>query len=426
MTTPHGVLSAVDAEAALLGACANNPQAATYALSYLRTEDFVDEVYQIIFDAMRTCVDENRDLDAVLLNNYIKGTKAQGILGDLIETCPNLEAYESYTRLIKRASAKRKVVDGMEEVRASLVDGTPLVEVGEKLHQLSKAVALNGIGKTDYVRTTLASMDLSKQHGVDISWGYKSLDSLTGGLRRKQVNIIGGHTSHGKTSFTLNIISHALREGKRVLYNAFENPDQIYPRLASIEHGLPLSYFMKPYLLEPDQYNRAVETMHKMEKYEDNLMILSCANLMEMWERSLEFKPDIVVLDYIQRYAHRFGLGKRGNLTHDIARSLSTFNDLVIESNATGLCLSQFSRPDKRKSEIPIPSLYDLKECGDLENMCDTALLLFWEHKTKLDDMTCNDRQYLVRVAKNKIGETQDIHMSIHKETLRIVDVQGV
>ncbi len=121
----------------------------------------------------------------------------------------------------------------------------------------------------------------------------------------------------------------------------------------------------------------------------------------------------------MQRYAHKHGLARKGLLTHEIGSSLSELQDLAITSRVPVLVLSQFSRRQE-EMEMRKPRLSDLKESGELENMTDGCVLLWWQHRD--GNNRIDERAYDMVIAKNKYGPVMDVRLKINVSTLKLED----
>src|SRR5690606_23530254 len=115
---------------------------------------------------------------------------------------------------------------------------------------------------------------------------------------------------------------------------------------------------------------------------------------------SKELGIKFVVADYVQRFKTERRLQDRRNTVTYVAERLS---DEIKLAGASGVLLSQLKRIEGRK-----PTMDDLKESGDLENMAEHVLLGYrekgaggsWEEQV-------GDRENFIRyitVAKNKDG----------------------
>lgn len=294
----------------------------------------------------------------------------------------------------------------------------------------SAAKKVGGVDLPEAVEASLRDLADIREHGYDLQWGIRGLDDRMGGMRRKRVYAIGGWTSHGKTATALNVVRANLKNGKRVLYFAMENPDEIPPRLAAMEYDISLTHFTRPQHLTPAEYAVAREALEKTSMM-GPLRIVKPRTPSDMQYAVAGFRPDLIVVDYIQRWV----LSRSMAATDDeerayrlsVSKAASFCTDLAQEHKAALLMLSQLSRPNRRqpgRNEEPddwmkydLPHLGMLKESGDLENFTDDAILVYWR---KRDDLQYDDTKFFIVIAKVKMGETGVVRCSIDPPTNRI------
>jgi 5S rRNA maturation endonuclease (ribonuclease M5) len=292
------------------------------------------------------------------------------------------------------------------------------------------AKKVGGLDLPEAVEASIRELADIREHGYDLQWGIKGLDERLGGIRRKRVYAIGGWTSHGKTATALNVVRHNLKGGKRVLYFAMENPDEIPPRLAALEYDIPLTHFTRPQHLTPVEYAMAKEGLEKTSMM-GPLRIVKPRTPSEMQYSMAGFRPDLVVVDYIQRWVLSRSMADSEaddkGYRLSVSKAASFCTDLAQEHGAALLMLSQLARPTRRlpgKNEEPddwmkydLPHLGMLKESGDLENFTDDALLCYWRCK---DDRDYDVGRYFITIAKCKMGATGLVQCSIDPSTNRI------
>ncbi len=249
--------------------------------------------------------------------------------------------------------------------------------------------------------------------------GYRSLDRVTGGLRRGQLHILAGDTSAGKSSFANGIVDNALVAGHTVdLYGYEDEPSAVMTRIAArVATDVPR---LTNFHLQQGDLNGADPTAARQawEAYApaaERLTIIherptSITDLcLQIRDGVARREADLVVIDYVQ-LLKRLGTGTSAyeRLSHLSDELHHTFR----RTNAAGLVLSQLRRPDKQQQERK-PSKHDLKDCGDLEQAAFTVMLL-WNRQ--LTQRVAEGQGYVERllnvvellVAKNKNGPLLD------------------
>jgi replicative DNA helicase len=82
----------------------------------------------------------------------------------------------------------------------------------------------------------------------------------------------------------------------------------------------------------------------------------------------------------------------------------NTFGDAIKSVNAAGLLISQLKRPDGQNPN-KAPTLFDLKESGDIENAAE-HVVMGWLEETTEDGKLLQRRR--MNIAKNKDGPLID------------------
>lgn len=188
-----------------------------------------------------------------------------------------------------------------------------------------------------------------------IQTGIEPIDVWCGGgLKRKNLGIIMAPTGHGKTVCLVFIGTHiAGVEEKKVWYVTNELPiEEIAERAISKISGVALSEIME------DAATGYTEHLNRLmtEVYKQNMLITEVnrqINTMELeaqmtkWISLTGWKPDVIVLDYMERMKpNEQGLRRdqswawQGAIAQDLVRLAKRHNILVwtaIQTNRSGL-----------------------------------------------------------------------------------------
>lgn len=76
--------------------------------------------------------------------------------------------------------------------------------------------------------THMSELDDSAFDAIDVglSTGFKSLDSILGGLRKEEITLITSETGSGKTTFAINLVVNLVNQKASVWINSFEMKDR--------------------------------------------------------------------------------------------------------------------------------------------------------------------------------------------------------
>lgn len=398
-------------------------------LSKVKPDYFCIEANKLIYESILKTYEKFKKLDLILVKESLgeEGlAKCGGIgyLSSLVERLPKNPATGAYVSLVLDRHAQRRALEVSREIAELATSGASpdvLAKAGEKLKNLSgqteDAGSLDDAGKL-----AITELDRVRTSGVDLSFGIQQLDEVLGGLRRKNLYVLGAKTSQGKTTTAINIGRHCVTHHKdaKVLYDVFENAEQIPTRFASQYFDIPLDWYLKPHTLSVADYGSVRDSLGQLNEFNDRFRIVQNAGLSRLRSLAARHKPDLIVVDYLQRWAHREDMGSTDRLSHAVGKAVSDLQDLAIEYNCAVICVSQLNRRAEDQRNRP-PVIEDLKESGDIENYADVIILLYWPWRDTLSSKyQPNKYNFLVR--KNKMGPCLDIASEINLKTLKISD----
>ncbi len=238
--------------------------------------------------------------------------------------------------------------------------------------------------------------------------GIATIDAIIGGFRPGRVTVLGASTSWGKSSFALLTANSTVKIGGRVLLVSGEDSEDTYgQRLMSMRAGVnAIALRDGGKRLVQEDWRRMSEVLGSSEPdpfFLNGIGKTAEALAQAIIEISDSEKTDLVIVDYLQAFTcAKRCQDRRNEITH-IAR---LFTDAIKKSGASGLLFSQLKRLD----EGTIPTMHDLKESGDVENMAEHVLIGFGVKEDKSNVPQDHDARHFdtwkryVLVAKNKDG----------------------
>jgi len=396
-------------------------------LPKLSEESFYIESFRAIYRGIAKTYESRKAVDLVLLKDSMDAKTldaAGGVekLTSIIDGLPSAANWEAYLAAVKEKEESRRYLRACESVAQGIYSGG-LTNTGVK-DTLRTALFSDGrfteraLDISASGRGSLGNIQRCRTGGVDLGTGWGEIDDLLGGLRRKELTVFGAKMSNLKTTVALNIVAHQLANGKRVLINAFENVDQVSTRLASMLTATPLGWFAKPHLITEDQYKQVENAMRCLDEFKDLVMVMSSSSLIEMRGVCDVFKPDLIILDYLQTYGQKFCAAEDGLYARAIGKVARECQELAQDYNAHSLLLSQLARRMQGERNRQ-PEINDLKESGDIENCADNALLGWWPWRDSPESGK-DPREYYILVAKNKMGPVDKRCLRVDVETLSI------
>lgn len=261
------------------------------------------------------------------------------------------------------------------------------------------------------------------------STGFKKLDEKTnGGISNQSIVILGGGTSVGKTTFTLNLISNFAKTRPIVYFTLEMSEEQIlskiYSHLAYKTGGMEISStsilqsydknkmteYQKGKLIEEIQKHSELKNIIVRFPSSSNIdfLMTEIEAITTKLKESGQTEPPIIVIDYLQ-----FIQGEtREDSQALIKRIQRLLKKYAIEENTIVFLLSANSREANRQKQSSIDSGRDT---SDIEYTSDYNLQLNfteWEHKinTKatLEELVRkNPKEMTLTIHKQRFGERE-------------------
>lgn len=232
--------------------------------------------------------------------------------------------------------------------------------------------------------------------------GQPILDGLTGGFRPGFVTVLGATTNWGKSSFGIMTANASMDQGRRVLMVSGEDSEHLYgSRIMATRADVNALGLRDKVLTQMDMVQMAAAR----DASEDFPFFLNgigkpAEYLAEVVREIVaEERIELVIVDYLQAFnCSKKCQDRRTEVTH-IARC---FTDAIKSTGAAGLIFSQL----KRMADDHTPTMFDLKESGDVENMAEHVLIGYWRKLGSGGPIVSYQR--FLTLEKNKDGPRSD------------------
>jgi len=249
---------------------------------------------------------------------------------------------------------------------------------------------------------------------VGVPTGFFDIDKMLGGLQPSDLLIIAGRPGMGKTGFLLTAVKNAaLTHKKHVAVFSLEmSNEQLVQRLIAQETGIDSSQ-LRSGRLDPNQwllFTQAIEVLTDTHIFLDDTPALTPLQLRTKCRRlHMEFKLDLVVVDYVQLMGGDIRSNNRVQEVSDITRNLKI---LARELNVPVLAAAQLSRAVEQRSDKR-PVLSDLRESGSLEQ--DADIVMFIYRPEVYEEDTAHQNLAEIIIAKHRNGPTGDVQLVFRK-----------
>lgn len=382
-----------EAEQSVIGSMIMDKDAIVTASEMVTGDDFYEQRYSVLFDAMIELFNEGKPVDLITLSNKLKEKDVPPeicsleFIRDLITAVPTSANVRHYATIVKEKSTLRQLIKVTEGItNQCYLDKDKVETIMEETEKkvfdiLQKRNSGDFVSIKDIVFQSLESIEsAAKNKGsvTGVATGFYDLDYKTAGLQPSDLILIAARPSMGKTAFVLNIAEYvALRSNVTTAIFSLEmSKDQLVKRILSM-HSKVDSQAIRSGDLSDDDWLKLVESARTIGN--SNLIIddTSSISISELRSKCRKFKLEhnlgLVIIDYLQLMSGSKKSESRQQEISEISRSLKA---LAREINAPVVALSQLSRaveqrPDKR------PMLSDLRESGAIEQDADVVMFIY-------------------------------------------------
>lgn len=331
--------------------------------------------------------------------NAIGGAQYIGALTDEI---PTIAHCESHARIVQDLAHHRRAVEAFRTATSRLLGGSPLESVQAELGlALKGAQAAPRVGRVGDDLDDLIEVMWAHREGqrAPLTTPWSAVNGVLGGGLWPGMHVLVGGTGAGKTQWAVQTSVAAARAGVSVLYLALElSRRDMAARVVGALSGAPWSQILRGTLDEQD-IPRVVAAAREAR---DLPLHTECGapfgyGAETLAARAWSLRPSLIVLDYLQLCAGRYGEEPRtavGRISY-VARTLARDLDatvLVLSSTARANYAELVNDPSREPSDMVGLG----KESGEIEYAADSVMVLA-KHAER-------PRGRVLVVAKNRHG----------------------
>lgn len=412
-------------EKKLLVLCIGNPHVAEAAQKaggeLLFSGAFTRKVWAVIEHLLNSAEPILLSLVRDHLNSGSKVAELEGLMR-LYSTLPVADAFIYLPILVDYAERRR-----LAEVGQQLVSNA--TNFGVDRHT-SKSVAATGLAEgelngalSSFRATSLFDGLPSIAHEIEryelsdssVSFPWPSLDAITGPLKPSDVYIVAARPAMGKTTFALNVATHAAKIGPVIFFSLEMSKEQLALKIIAAELGKDIKDIVASIGALRHPQGRIMDVLKNLYIFDTSGGYIE--NLRAIVMSFLEAKkpPVLIVVDYLQLMGHN-NMSKNDGREREISLISRGLKLLASEAKVPILALSQLNRRvEERAHKIPV--LSDLRDSGSLEQDAHIVMFLYREDyyfkKDSIPGLTD------VLVLKNRMGPTGQVSLRLNANQSR-------
>ncbi|WP_191435683.1 replicative DNA helicase [Flavonifractor sp. An112] len=387
---------------AVIGSLLISPELVGPVLSKVSDQDFLDESYRRIYQAIRAQFVSGQPVDSVTIRDRLGGgdhwSKALIQIMEDTPTAANIWAY------VPRMQEQARVYRGREIAQ----ELTTVSDMEAMVQGISKLQALT-VERQSVRRMNMEQMLQSfwQRHTTPhryMTWGLAKLDEQLF-VDLGDMVVLGGYPSAGKTALAVTFAYHQ-SEVKRVGFYSLETSRyKLADRLISNLAGIEMAAIKRGALTEAE-WAQAANSAPRIIKHQMDLIDASGMTAADIRADALANRYQIVYVDYLQIVEPET---RKANRTEQVASISRAFQQMAHTNGILTVALSQLSRSEKTKDESKViePTMSDLRESGQIEQDADAILLLYLEDPSKP-----NESRRVLKLAKNKDGERGRMYLT--------------
>ena len=413
----------LEAEQSVLGAILIDPTCMDHLAGILSAEDFMLEEHKDVFSAMQKMYLRSKTIDVVtLLDELVRdGVYDEAGGKDYIrlisEIVPSAANVKDYAEIVRDKSMLRALISACDDITAMAYseqeDTAHLVEMAEqKIFAVAEGRENKGF---THIRDALVQvydrlhlLAENKAEALGMPTGFSGLDRVLVGLGKSDLVLVGARPGMGKTSFAMNLATHAAITTKKTvcIFSLEMSAEQLVSRVMSSE-ALIDSYRLRSGELTDEDWGKLAHAASRLSNCDiliDDTVGLTVTGMKAKLRRTKNL--GLVVIDYLQLMQSDRRIDNRVNEVAEISRGLKL---LAKELQVPVICCAQLSRgPESRTDKRPM--LSDLRDSGAIEQDADIVLFLYRDEYYKSEkDEPQNIAEVIV--AKNRHGSTGNVKM---------------
>jgi len=354
----------------VLGASILDNDSLATMLQSLDRKDFLFPAHQDIFTVLLEMSVEGKPIELASVVETLADSKllahcgGAGAVASLIDGLPKLVNIKHYTDIVRSYSKRRAIIHATEAIQQSAFNGEGTVDtiLDQAAHEILSMMSTDGSSAmpSTWAQAVTGAMDeiikaiRNPEEVMRLMCDISKLDDMTGGLRREDLVLIVGGTSHGKSTLAQQYAVWADNKGyKGLIFSAEMSKEAIAKRELSHTSDVPLYLIRRPEKIANKEaiINRllhaaALEMNRKLLVIDHDITPSRVWSISEMVHKSQGL--DFIIVDYDQLVV-REGLGRNDNEYQEQARFVA---DALALSKRLKVCFILLCQPRKMDQDV--------------------------------------------------------------------------
>lgn len=429
-------------ERAVIGALLIEDDAILQVADILESGSFYDKLCSNVYKAIEQMFREGKPVDIITVADRMQrngdGSGATIYsLTELTESIGSANHIRYHAMVVAQYHIMRRLTETAESLKSRSVDKTEdvLDTTQWAISQLEQLIAVEGDNMTtfgDGVRIAEAEMREAERRAQEsgipgMSYGLKTMDQATGGLKDDNLVIVGARPGMGKTAYALSMAYYAARRGEATLYFSLEmSPAELVKRCISIESSVPLEDIVNGHI--GDGWKAIDEKLGYM--MDCNMYIEDAAgyNIAKLVARAKlmvkKYAIKLIVVDYIQLLSF-MNKAQFQNKEQEIGNMSRNLKLLARELHIPVVALVQLNRDLEKRGGDKRPTVADIRDSGSIEQDADIIEFLYRPEAygiSEYSDGTATANCLDVIIGKYRSGRCQDLRLKFEGKYTRVSD----
>jgi replicative DNA helicase len=367
-----------EAERNVLGCVLLSPKALdSYSEMHIRAEHFWTPKHGSIFDAMLALSDRGEPVDSTTVRAELGrlGADVDPAYLEALAAVPTLSNHRAYGRIVKQDALLRRKFEAGRDIQqaAAARDSDALADAEGRLIVTEE--------RRDSSTPEQLAQEIYREleEGEEMGWRWplRALDVCTAGLLPGELTVIGGYTSHGKSTWLDQVLIECRKQGARVhLYILEMTRRQRAKRQLAYLTGVPFGRLRDPKRLTTDDRAKVVQALGSLPFGITNAKGWTAAEIARDIRRN---RWDVCGVDILHSIEYE---GEEG-----IRHITNALQGAALVANSHVLATSHLNEKKGSFTGIyPPPWLGDLKGGSSLKQDPDNVMFVWRKQEDPADD----------------------------------------